>query len=97
MGAMNFSGFDRSTWHPRDITTHRENVKKIQQCSTKTARAIEESRLGCRYSVLLKLPYFNPIRMLVIDPMHNRPFPARGKYAQNSISGRSNYFRYVLG
>ena len=27
----------------------------------------------------------------------NRPFPARGKYAQNSISGRSNYFRYVLG
>ena len=71
VGAMNFSGFDRSTWHPRDITTHRENVKKIQQCSTKTARAIEESRLGCRYSVLLKLPYFNPIRMLVIDPMHN--------------------------
>ena len=28
---------------------------------------------------------------------NNRPFPARGKYAQNSISGRSNYFRYVLG
>ena len=52
MGAMHFSGFDRSTWHPRDITTHRENVKKIQQCSTKTALAIEESRLGCRYSVL---------------------------------------------
>ena len=30
-----------------------------------------ESQLGCRYSVLLKLPYFNPINMLVIDPMHN--------------------------
>ena len=29
--------------------------------------------------------------------LHNRPFPARGKYAQNSISGRSNYFRYVWG
>ena len=71
IGAMNFSGFDRSAWQPRDITTHRENVKKIQQCSTKTARAIEESRLGCRYSVLLKLPYFNPIRMLAIDTMHN--------------------------
>ena len=25
---------------------------------------------GCRYSVLLSLPYFNPIRMLAIDPMH---------------------------
>jgi len=30
-----------------------------------------ESEFGCRYSVLTKLPYFDPINMLVIDPMHN--------------------------
>lgn len=30
-----------------------------------------ESEKGCRYSVLLKLPYFDPIRMSIIDPMHN--------------------------
>ena len=30
-----------------------------------------ESELGCRYSVSLKLPYFDPIRMTIIDPMHN--------------------------
>ena len=30
-----------------------------------------ESDLGVRYSVLLELPYFNPVRMSAIDPMHN--------------------------
>jgi len=30
-----------------------------------------ERELGCRYSSLLKLPYFDPVRMLTIDPMHN--------------------------
>ena len=29
-----------------------------------------ESELGCRYSVLLELPYFDAPTMLVIDPMH---------------------------
>ena len=31
----------------------------------------KESEVGCRYSVLLDLPYFDPVRMLIIDPMHN--------------------------
>ena len=31
---------------------------------------MKESEYGCCYSVLLSLPYFNPIRMLAIDPMH---------------------------
>lgn len=30
-----------------------------------------ESKYRCRYSVLLELSYFDPVRMLVIDPMHN--------------------------
>ena len=30
-----------------------------------------ESELGCRHSVLLLLPYLDPIRMLQLDPMHN--------------------------
>lgn len=30
-----------------------------------------ESLLGVRYSVLLSLPYFDPVRFTVIDPMHN--------------------------
>ena len=30
-----------------------------------------ESTFGCRYSILLDLPYFDPVRMTIIDPMHN--------------------------
>ena len=30
-----------------------------------------ESSYGCRYSVLLELDYYDPIRMLVVDPVHN--------------------------
>ena len=30
-----------------------------------------ESSTGFRYTALLKLPYFNPSRMLIVDPMHN--------------------------
>lgn len=30
-----------------------------------------ERDFGLRYSVLMELPYFNPIKNGVIDPMHN--------------------------
>ena len=30
-----------------------------------------ESKYGCRYTALLDIPYFNPVRMTIIDPMHN--------------------------
>ena len=30
-----------------------------------------QSKYGIRYSVLLALPYFDPIRFVAIDPMHN--------------------------
>ena len=68
---MNYSGFDTSKWTPRNIESHHGNVEKVQKCSTKTERALMESKLGCRYSALLQLPYFDPIEMLVVDPMHN--------------------------
>ena len=39
------------------------------QCLTKTARESKETEVGYRYSCLL--PYFDPIKRTVIDPMHN--------------------------
>lgn len=30
-----------------------------------------EREFGCRYSVLLELPYYDIVRMCVVDPMHN--------------------------
>lgn len=35
------------------------------------ARKDLERLHGIRYSVLTELPYFNPARMTIIDPMHN--------------------------
>ena len=36
-----------------------------------SARYKDEIKYGCRYSVLLDLPYYDPIAMHLIDPMHN--------------------------
>ena len=68
---MNYSGLDRSSWSVRTVVEHRANVQLLRQCKTKTELAKKVSQLGCRYSVLLDLSYFDPCRMLVIDPMRN--------------------------
>ena len=66
-----FSGFNRSQWKPRSDTEHRVNVAKLKKCKSKSELEQNESKLGCRYSCLLDLPYFSPTRFLTIDPMHN--------------------------
>ena len=70
-GNNDYSGFDRSLWTPRTNEQHRQNVDKLLTIHTKTNREKKESEFGCRYSSLLKLSYFNPITMVLIDPMHN--------------------------
>lgn len=67
----NYANFEREHWELRTNSRHRSDVNKILKCSTKTEREKFESQLGCRYTVLLDLPYFRPIEMLLIDPMHN--------------------------
>ena len=39
--------------------------------TTKTGMRKMESKYGVRYSVLLSLPYFDPVRFSSIDTMHN--------------------------
>ena len=70
-GHNDYSGFNRGSWRFRSNNDHREDVKKIRKCATKTARQKAESDYGCRDSCLLQLPYFDPVMMLIIDPMHN--------------------------
>ena len=84
VGSMCYSGFDRSLWPPRTNEIHRYNVNEVLKCQTKTTRAKKESELGCRYSVLLDLPYFDPPTMLAVDPMHNL-FLGTGKHMINII------------
>ena len=71
VGNKDYSGFNRTLWTPRTNSGHRSSVNNIRQCLNKTRRNRAESECGCRYSVLLELEYFDPVRMVVIDPMHN--------------------------
>lgn len=56
----------------RTNENHRLSVQYIVENGTyPTLRGELESVLGARFSVLLLLPYFDVIRMTIIDPMHN--------------------------
>ena len=68
---LDYSGFDRSGWILRSNSTHREHAKQHCEAKTLDNQSFVEKEYGCRYSVLLKLPYFDPVMMCVIDPMHN--------------------------
>ncbi|SMN01974.1 hypothetical protein SPONN_281 [uncultured Candidatus Thioglobus sp.] len=61
-GKNDYSGFSRESWVVRTNEKHRQNITK---------RKGLESKFGCRYSSLLELPYFDPIKMTILDPMHN--------------------------
>ena len=66
-----FSGFDREEWPTRSLETHKLFAYQHRSAPNKTAQKQIEREQGCRYSVLLELPYFDPLRMCIIDPMHN--------------------------
>ena len=79
----NYGGFDRTQWTMRTNDNHRERCDQIIQTfrahGTKTSLTNAESVNGLRYSVLLDLPYFDPVRYCVVDPMHNL-FLGTGKH-----------------
>ncbi len=74
-----YSGFDRETWDVRTNKNHRECCSLISKESNPSAKQRAESRHGVRYSVLLALPYFDPVSYTVVDPMHNL-FLGTGKH-----------------
>ena len=53
VGSMNYSGFDRSLWTPRTNDKHRKDVKAVLRGTSKSSKAEIESKIGCRYTVLL--------------------------------------------
>lgn len=66
-----YSGFDRTAWVGRSLDDHRKYCAKHKVSNTQSAQVSLEREHGCRYSVLLELSYFDPIRMTIVDPMHN--------------------------
>ena len=71
IGNTDYSGYDRGNWPVRTVHQHRLDCDSICKQATKSGIRSKESELGCRFSVLLSLPYFDPIRNTVIDLMHN--------------------------
>ena len=88
-GVFGKRDYSRENGTLRSNRKHREDVKTTLACSSKSAREHKESELGCRYSCLLRLPYFDPVRMLIIDPMHNL-YMGTAKYIFNSVWVKRN-------
>ena len=68
---MNFSGYNKEEWPIRDLSVHHQQCENHLLSQTKSQRQSIEKEYGIRYSALVDLPYFNPIRYAVVDPMHN--------------------------
>jgi len=69
---LNFGGFDdMNEWFvDRDLEEHRQNAEGWRLCRSEDERRRYVSSNLVRWTELLRLPYFNPIRHLIVDPMH---------------------------
>ncbi|PKC16578.1 hypothetical protein RhiirA5_281903 [Rhizophagus irregularis] len=55
----------------KNLNEHRRNAERWRLCKSKYERKKYISKTHVRWSELLRLPYFNLIRFLVVDLMHN--------------------------
>ena len=89
VGAVDYSGFDRQNCPLRSGPHHRAKAESLLRCFTKTELQQAESKNGCRYSVFLKLPYFDSPKMLIVDPMHNLFLGSAKHYIKKIWLGRN--------
>ena len=66
-----YSGYNTQEWPVRELQMHKQKSYQHLNANTKAEQKEIERSYGIRYSALVELPYFNPIRYTVIDPMHN--------------------------
>jgi hypothetical protein len=69
----NFGGIgDIEEWFiAKDADEHREAALEWRKCKNNEARKRHARKTHVRWSEMLRLPYFDPIRFLPVDPMHN--------------------------
>ncbi|OCH84866.1 hypothetical protein OBBRIDRAFT_698606, partial [Obba rivulosa] len=65
------SNLDKTTWPTRDTHTHRVNAEQWRDAQSFAKQETIFKETGIRWSELLRLPYWDPIRFTVIDSMHN--------------------------
>ena len=68
---LDYSGFERGNWIMRDLENHRSISNAYIQSRTKAQQDLTGKNHGVKYSMLLKLPYFDVVRFHVVDAMHN--------------------------
>lgn len=59
------------TWQPRTHTEYLTNSERYLNAKDKRERQTIFDETGIRWSELLRLPYFDPSRFVVVDAMHN--------------------------
>jgi hypothetical protein len=64
------NGFDTAVWPRRTNAGHRAAAEDERNQLNPTRAEEVAKQTGARWSILLELPYFDPCRMAVIDPMH---------------------------
>lgn len=66
-----YSGFERDSWPKRNADQHRIQAFDTLKATSESKRKEMERKFGSRYTELLRLPYYDCIRFVIIDPMHN--------------------------
>ncbi|KAJ3502990.1 hypothetical protein NLJ89_g8636 [Agrocybe chaxingu] len=62
---------DMHSWARRTNDEYRESAQRYQDAPNQKARTDVVAETGIRWSELLRLPYFDPSRFVVVDAMHN--------------------------
>lgn len=62
---------DPSLWIARDVSTLREAAYAWKNATSQAKRNVIFAQFGVRWSELWRLSYYDPVKMLVIDGMHN--------------------------
>ena len=71
MRATSFISLPTVVFRRRTSEEHRRLGDEYRQLSTPTARKNFVKEHATRYSELSRLPYFDMVEQIVIDPMHN--------------------------
>ncbi|OBZ81209.1 hypothetical protein A0J61_10742, partial [Choanephora cucurbitarum] len=66
-----FTDFNTDNWVKRSRVEHRQYAAEWLNTKTDSERNQKDRENGTRWSVLLDLPYFDPIRHVGVDTMHN--------------------------
>ena len=70
LAIQDIENLDKSTWPARDLVAQIEHAKVWRDCESEADRDACFKAHGVRWSVLLDLPYWNPILFSVLDSMH---------------------------